>query len=312
MAGDSIRCLMTSNLSCVTGSPAGSNKIIMAEKIKPNVTFAPCFDTITTVNAKPFKLKGGLPIGGTYSGPGVNSTTGVFNPAVAGPGTHQITYAFQNIYGCEATKQSLIHTFTQSLIPCGSLFTDIRDGKTYPTVQLGSQCWMQKNLEYGTTIPSTIPQTDNCLPEKYSRHASPVTRHEFSRHPSPVTRHDLYQWDELMSYQTTEGSQGLCPPGWHVPTESDWNILFNFYQGASRAGWPLQDTVINGFKALMCGVFYSQTFLSYGDFATILWSSTPSGSDRALAHGMNTWNFSVSLYPALRLNGFGVRCFKYP
>ncbi len=115
-----------------------------------------------------------------------------------------------------------------------------------------------------------------------------------------------------MTYQTAEGSQGLCPPGWHVPTEADWTVLFNFYQGASRAGRPLQDTVINGFKALMSGVFYSQSFMNYEDFATILWSSTPSGSDRALAHGMNTWNFSVSLYPALRSNGFGVRCVKDP
>jgi len=95
-----------------------------------------------------------------------------------------------------------------------------------------------------------------------------------------------------------------------VPNEADWTVLFNFYQGASRAGRPLQDTVINGFKALMSGVFYSQSFLNFQDFATILWSSTPSGNDRALAHGMNTWNFSVSLYPALRSNGFGVRCLR--
>ncbi len=300
-SGDSIRCIMTSNLSCVTGNPAGSNKIIMAEKNKPTVTFTPCFDTITTVNAKPIRIKGGLPLGGTYSGPGVNSTTGLFTPSTAGPGTHQITYTYQNTYGCEATKQSLIHSFTHSLIPCGSPFTDIRDGKTYPTVQIGTQCWFQKNLEYGLTIPDNIPQTDNCIPEKYNCQLSIVN-----------CQLSVYQWDELMQYQTAEGSQGLCPPGWHVPTESDWTVLFNFYQGASRAGRPLQDTVINGFKALMSGVFYSQSFLNYQDFATILWSSTPSGSDRALAHGMNIWNYSVSLYPALRSNGFGVRCVRDP
>jgi uncharacterized protein (TIGR02145 family) len=317
-AGDSIRCIMTSNLSCVTGNPAGSNKIIMTDKIKPNVTFTPCFDTITTVNAKPFKLKGGLPIGGTYSGPGVNSTTGIFTPSLAGPGNHQITYSYTNTHGCSSISHSLIHSFTQSLILCGSPFTDIRDGKTYPTVQLGSQCWMQKNLEYGTTIPSTIPQTDNCIPEKYCPTAYCLL---------PIAY--VYQWDELMQYQIAEGSQGLCPPGWHVPTESDWTVLFNFYQGASRAGRPLQDTLINGFKALMSGVLYSQSFLNYQDFATILWSSTlsgsyhpdgvlpprrgpttPTGSNRALAHGMNTWNFSVSHYPALRSNGFGVRCLR--
>ncbi len=311
-SGDSIRCIMTSNLTCVTGNPATSNTIVMAEKPKPNVTFTACFDTITTVNAKPFKLKGGLPIGGTYSGPGVNSTTGIFTPSLAGPGNHQITYTYQNTYGCEATKQSLIHTFTQSLIQCGSPFTDIRDGKVYLTVQIGSQCWFQKNLEYGITIPDNIPQTDNCIPEKFSYHIPPVTRHlsPVTNHASPVTRHDLYQWDELMQYQTAEGSQGLCPPGWHVPTEADWTILMNYYLGNGRAGRPLQDTVINGFKALRSGVFYLNSSWSFLDFATMFWSSTLSGSDRALAHGMNLYNFSVSLYPASRGNAFGVRCLR--
>jgi uncharacterized protein (TIGR02145 family) len=297
-AGDSIRCIMTSNLNCVTGNPVTSPRIIMTEKIKPTVSFAPCFDTVTIVNAKPFKLRGGLPIGGTYSGPGVNSATGIFTPSIAGTGSHQISYAYTNTHGCSSAKPSHIHSFTQSIIACGNSLTDIRDGKVYPTVQIGTQCWMQKNLEFGITIQSTIPQTDNCTAERYIQNST------------FVVQYSVFQWDEVMRYDPTPGSQGLCPPGWHVPDESDWTVLFNFYQGNSRAGRPLQDTVINGFKGLMSGVFYSQSFLNYKDFATLLWSSTPSGSDRALAHGMNTRNYSVSLYPALRSNGFGVRCVK--
>jgi hypothetical protein len=77
--GDSVRCIMTSNLSCVTGSPVSSSKIIMSGSLAPSVSFAACFDTITTFNAKPIKLKGGIPLGGTYSGAGVNA--GYFNPA---------------------------------------------------------------------------------------------------------------------------------------------------------------------------------------------------------------------------------------
>ena len=68
--GDSIRCLMTSNLSCVSNNPASSNKIVMTASSVPAVTFTLCFDSITRVNAKPIKLKGGIPLGGTYSGPG--------------------------------------------------------------------------------------------------------------------------------------------------------------------------------------------------------------------------------------------------
>jgi hypothetical protein len=78
----------------------------------------------------------------------------------------------------------------------------------------------------------------------------------------------------------------------------------------------MQDTLISGFRAIMNGVAYSQNFFNYDGFATMLWSSTLSGSvtltgsERALAFGMNTWNYSVSLYPALRSNGFGGRCLR--
>ncbi|MEI6684442.1 MAG: SBBP repeat-containing protein, partial [Bacteroidota bacterium] len=78
-AGDSVCCIMTSNLNCVTGNPASSAKIIMTERVAPNVTFTSCFDTVTILGAQPFALHGGLPLGGQYSGPGVN--TGIFTPS---------------------------------------------------------------------------------------------------------------------------------------------------------------------------------------------------------------------------------------
>ncbi|HNW74189.1 MAG TPA: FISUMP domain-containing protein, partial [Bacteroidales bacterium] len=298
--GDVVQCVMTSNLVCVTSNPATSPSLTMIERESPNVSFNACFDTITTVSAKPFWLKGGLPLGGTYSGPGVNSTTGIFTPSVAGPGTHTITYTYTNATGCQSSKNSLIHSFTQSLIPCGSTLTDIRDGKVYPTVQIGSQCWMQKNLDYGTTIPTIIHQTDNCIAEQYLQ----------SSIVNPGNRKSIYQWDELMRYESAPGSQGLCPPGWHVPSESDWNILFDYYDGPSRAGEALTDLFLNGFKADPDGVLYQNTIWSFADFAVLFWSSTPVDATRAWSHGMNDINFSVSSYPAIKADAFPVRCVR--
>ncbi len=298
--GDVVQCVMTSNLVCVTSNPATSTSLTMIEQESPNVSFTDCFDTITTVNAKPFRLKGGLPLGGTYSGPGVNYATGIFTPSTAGPGTHTITYTYTNTLGCSSISQSLIHSFTQSLIPCGSTLTDIRDGNVYPTVQIGSQCWMQKNLDYGTTIPTIIHQTDNCIAEQYLQ----------SSIVNPGNRKSIYQWDELMRYESTPGSQGLCPPGWHIPSESDWNILFDYYDGQSRAGVALTDPFLNGFKADPDGVLYQNTIWSFADFAVLFWSSTPVDATRAWSHGMNDINFSVSSYPALKADAFPVRCVR--
>jgi uncharacterized protein (TIGR02145 family) len=270
----------------------------MSGTLAPVVTFTSCFDTITTIGAKPYKLKGGIPLGGTYSGPGVNSVTGVFNPALAGVGTHTITYSYTNAYGCEASTSVTIVTRHEPPFTCGNTLTDIRDDKTYPTVQIGSQCWMASNLAYGNTIDELVPQTDNCIAERYVCTSSFVPRTSF------------YQWDELMQYQTTESSQGLCPPGWHVPSESEWTTLFNIYQGTSRAGRPLQDSLINGFNAKTSGVYYLNSRWSFTNFATIFWSSTPWNATKVISHGMNGIDFSVSLYPSAKGNAIAVRCLR--
>jgi uncharacterized protein (TIGR02145 family) len=298
---DSVRCVMTSNLACVSSNPALSNKIVLSGSLAPPVSFSACFDTLTTVNAKPFKLKGGLPLGGAWSGPGVNALTGTFDPAAAGTGLKTIAYSYTNVYLCSATKTKTIAVQPASPFTCGNTLTDIRDGKTYPTVQIGSQCWMAANLNRGTQVVSSLVQMDNCTDEKYC----------FGNDPAKCSRYGgLYQWDEMMRYDDTPAGQGICPPSWHIPTDNDWTTLCNFYNGFGFAGKPLQDSVISGFRALTGGVFYLNSSWSFTDFAVLFWTSTPWGSSKALSHGLNIYNFSVSLYPASRANAFPIRCLK--
>jgi uncharacterized protein (TIGR02145 family) len=297
--GDIVQCLMNSSLSCITNNPVTSNTIVMNALAAPSVSFTLCFDSITTLNAAAFKLKGGVPIGGVYSGPGVNSVTGVFTPSSAGIGTKTITYFYQNSFSCANSKSKTIIVQAAPSFNCGQNLTDIRDNKVYPTIQLGTQCWMQKNLNYGTSLQGTTEQTDNCINEKYC----------YNDNASNCTLYGgLYQWDELMAYNSTPGAQGLCPPGWHVPTQSEWNTLFTFYQQQALAGKPLQDTIIMGFRAKESGMIYSNFSWSFKGFATIFWTSTPSGTIKAMSHGMNLINFSVSDYLANRSNAFAVRC----
>jgi len=102
--GDVVNCILTSDVSCPQGNPATSNSIAMTISPNPVVTFTSCFDTITSINAKPFKLKGGIPLNGTYSGPGVNSVTSVFTPVNCGTGIKAITYSYTNAALCNASK----------------------------------------------------------------------------------------------------------------------------------------------------------------------------------------------------------------
>jgi uncharacterized protein (TIGR02145 family) len=301
VTGDMVTCDMTSSLACVSNNPASSIQYPVSLLPKPLVTFVPCFDTITTTNAKPIKLKGGIPIGGTYSGPGV--TANIFNPSLAGSGTKTISYSYTNSALCSSLATVRIFNFQFSIFNCGNNLTDIRDNQSYPTVQIGSQCWMASNLNYGTLIPSNTHQRDNCIVEKYCYN-------DLTANCGLGTAN--YQWDELMRYDDTPGLQGLCPPGWHVPTEADWTVLFNYYGGPGFAGAPLLASGFSGFNAEVSGIRHLVSVWDFQNFATFFWSSTAHGSERAWAHGMNNVpdDHSVSWYPAVRSNGFAVRCIK--
>jgi uncharacterized protein (TIGR02145 family) len=292
---------MTSNLSCVSGNPASSNKIILSGALAPVVTFTACFDTITTLNAKPIKLKGGIPLNGIYSGPGVNPATGLFTPSTAGIGTKTITYTYTNAALCSAIKTRSIQVVAAPLFTCGNNLTDIRDNKVYPTIQIGSQCWMAANLNYGNPVPGNQHQRDNCINEKYCYQDLSVNCNVQGAN---------YQWDELIRYDDTPGSQGLCPPGWHVPTEAEWQILFANWTNNAFAGAPLKYSGYSGFNALLSGVRHLNVQWDFQNFATFFWSSTPNGPLRAWSHAMNDYDPSVSLYPSLRTNAFSVRCLK--
>jgi uncharacterized protein (TIGR02145 family) len=298
---DSVWCIMTSNLSCVSGNPAISNKIVMVSSPVPLITFIRCFDSITTLNAKPIKLKGAIPLGGTYSGPGVNSVTGVFTPSSAGIGTKIITYSYTNVALCSASKTKMIIVQSASVFTCGNNLTDIRDGKVYPTIQFGSQCWMAANLNFGTMILASSHQRDNCMNEKYCYQ-------DLSANCNVQGAN--YQWDEIMRYDDTPGPQGLCPPAWHVPTEAEWNTLFANWTNNAFAGAPLKYSGYSGFNALLSGVRHLNVQWDYQNIATFFWSSTPYGAYKAWAHGMNDYDPSVAAYPSSRANAFSIRCLR--
>jgi|GEM_PF-4038406 len=84
----------------------GSSQSTVTVTVNPNptlVTCSPC--TLTTCyGTSSFSLYGGIPTGGVYSGPFVNSVTSIFDPNAAGPGTHTIMYSYTSAIGCTGSK----------------------------------------------------------------------------------------------------------------------------------------------------------------------------------------------------------------
>jgi len=112
---------------------------------------------------------------------------------------------------------SEINTFQfASNIPCPGTPTVQYEGKVYNTIQIFSQCWLKENLNVGVMINGNQDQTDNGIMEKYC----------YDNNPDSCAKYGgLYQWDEMMQYTTQQGVQGICPPGWHLPTDEEWMVL---------------------------------------------------------------------------------------
>ncbi len=284
----------------------------------PGVSLTPCFDLVTTTNAKKIVLRGGTPWlsgQGVYSGNRVNlnALTGFyeFDPTGATAGSYSITYTYTNTYGCLAAA-SVSMTIQNNPFTCGGTLTDVRDSKTYKTAYLSNRCWMAENLSHGTTLVSPGPvQTDNCIIEKY---CSPGDA-------GCTLNGGKYQWDELMDYIATPGTKGICPPEWHVPTEAEWQSLIdNLVTGTGApdanalSASSLKDVLmLNGFQALFGGLNYQnyQWAFSAGTLTgSMFWTSTPNGNTQSIARGLNNYTPSISRYSSVRSNAFPVRCIK--
>jgi uncharacterized protein (TIGR02145 family) len=96
----------------------------------------------------------------------------------------------------------------------------------YHTVKIGGQCWMADNLDVGAMITGNINQTDNAVIEKHCYNNDLLNCAHYG---------GLYQWDEAMQYVTTAGAQGICPAGWHLPTQAEFGTLSTSVGGDGNA-----------------------------------------------------------------------------
>jgi uncharacterized protein (TIGR02145 family) len=130
----------------------------------------------------------------------------------------------------DTPEESTTYTFQFATnIPCPGTPTVDYEGQLYNTIQIFSQCWLKENLNVGTMIPGGQEMTDNDTIEKYC----------YNNEPDSCTKYGgLYQWDEMMQYTTQQGTQGICPPGWHIPTDEEWKVLEGAVDSQYRIGDP--------------------------------------------------------------------------
>lgn len=200
---------------------------------------------------------------------------------------------------------------------CGDPLVDSRDDKSYNTVLIGNQCWMAENLNYETANSwcyNDVPE--NC--DTYGR---------------------LYNWIAVMNGEASSSAspssvQGICPDGWHVPSDNEWKVLEGTVDTQYGVGDPIWDdynyrgydagkrlkTVLGwyqnsgtdyfGFSAIPGG--FQDNFglsLQIGNLA-YFWSATEQGNTLAFGRSLNYVSDQVSRYDDYKDYRFSLRCVK--
>lgn len=210
---------------------------------------------------------------------------------------------------------------------CGDSFADIRDSKIYPTVSIGSQCWMAKNLNIGTyMVAANNSQGTNC---------SSINKYCNGDNESICdTYGGIYEWGQVMCGSTSEGVQGICPTGWHIPSDAEWcameqgiDSLISCDSTGVRGvdiGARLRTGGSTGFNTQYSGNFaadYDNQWHGLDSLAYIwtstgirfdmmppmgMWVDGPDAMVRSLSSG---WD-GIDREQLQKINGFSVRCIK--
>jgi len=126
---------------------------------------------------------------------------------------------------------------------CGGLVSIPYGGKVYRTVAIGSQCWFRENLDIGEMVAGGDEQSNNGIIEKYCYNDDPANCDKYG---------GLYKWREAMKHFPVQGGQGICPNGWHIPTDAEWKELEGFVDSQYGVGDPVWDD--KGFRGHDAGM----------------------------------------------------------
>jgi uncharacterized protein (TIGR02145 family) len=267
---------------------------------------------------------------GTSSSPTISGAitndgtgTGVFTSTLTGlsPSTTYYVRAYAtNSVGTSYGNEVSFSTGTP--IPsfsCGTSTVSDVDGNNYNTVLIGTQCWTQTNLKV-----SKYRNGDNILTGLSNTAWQNTTSGAYAIYDNNPVNDGLY--GKLYNLDAVTDNRGLCPTGWHVPTDGEWTTLATFLGGSSVVGGALKSTATqptpggwnspntgatnsSGFAAgpgglrNHLGVFFNVGYSGYW------WASSLSGAD-AWALSLDYGNGAIGWNIYRRAVGLSVRCLR--
>ncbi len=196
------------------------------------------------------------------------SGTGNFQTNLTGlnSGTQYYARAFAtNTFGTSYGNQVVFTTSGSNGDNCTGKIKDI-DGNEYNIVQIGNQCWMKENLRVTKFIDGSMIPLDtsggingdgdypNGSYASWSLLETPA-RCIYNKDQANIT---LYGY--LYNKFSVVSNKGLCPKGWHVPSNEEYNILANTLGGELIAGGKMKSTGTSLWKSPNLGADNSSGF----------------------------------------------------
>jgi len=220
--------------------------------------------------------------------------------------------------------------------------TIVVGSNTYPIANINGQCWMTRNLNElpnGVAVNATQWLATTISDLGYYGYYNTTTTAGTAGWATTVPAANeglLYQWSAAMLGSTTERAQGLCPVGWHIPSDCEWMYLehgvgmslieqakINSYRSglADNEGTPNyklrsagagsgQPTNASGFSGLLVGYRANNGLFSIRSAVLYLWSSSTSSTNNIITRDLHTNSRGVRRFTSLTSSGLSVRCLK--
>ena len=242
------------------------------------------------------------------------SGTGIGEFSITITGLTQKTTYFVRAFASNEVGTAYSNQIKLTTNTASTTISDI-EGNTYNTINIGNQIWMTSNLSTsrfrnGVYIPYILNST------QWATTKSPAL--SFYNHDNNFESN----YGKQYNWYAVADPQGLCPIGWHIPSNNEWTILSDFLGGLNVAGgkmkatgtqfwsFPSNGNNSSGFTGLPGGfrnVDGTFGILGYNGF---WWSATDENEQKAFNRSIIYTDNVLSVGSSSKNQGFSVRCLK--
>ena len=169
------------------------------------------------------------------------------------------------------------------------------DGNAYTVVAAGEYLWMGENLRV-----------------RHDPGGNELTCFEVENpYMDDAPYGLLYSWQTAMDSCEYESAQGICPDGWHIPSDAEWDSLTAWAGGVNKAGVVLMQPGVDGLGVKLAGNYNPiQKMHSYFGEEAYFWTSTSYNHHAAWMRNVGKPKKNINRSTVSKHYGFSIRCVR--